>query len=81
MELLPDPRARGCRSSKDDLPGMVVYTGISMSSANSCNSAVAPADRTPIPDQITGLWAFSRSLTASLTSSAAGDWRYLLGGV
>src|SRR5919106_756477 len=80
VELLPAPRARGCRSSKDDLPGMVQYAGISVSSASSLSSSVASANSTPIPDQITGFLAFNSRLAASLTSLAAGDWGDLLGG-
>lgn len=69
---LPEPNARGWRSSKPDFPGMVQYTGTSVSSANAVSSALARPRRVPIPDQITGFFAPSKSRTASLTSLGDG---------
>ena len=71
----PLPTLRGWRSSKPDFPGIDVYTGTSTSSANSRSAAVASANITPAPAQISGFLAPSRAFTASRTSPSEGRCR------
>ncbi len=76
---LPAPRLNGWRSSKADLPGIVVKTGIAVSSANARKSSVASADSTPAPAQIIGFFAAIKAFAASTMAAASGTCRVRVG--
>ena len=79
--LLPAPSDSGWRSSKHDLPSIVVKTGVPVCSASRRRASLAPDISTPAPAQIMGRSAASRARAASAISAAAGCDRALRGDV
>ena len=65
--------------SRMPAPGMVVKTGVAVSSARSRKASVAPANSTPAPAQINGFLAAINALAAALIALASGAWRVSLG--